>query len=93
MEVTKWLKPSISVSQIGDSASVRRATIMGPASENLHRSGHSISSSAQGARAHSGTAVSPSDSMFQSVPPNGGFVDVRQMPLPIADNRAREPNR
>jgi hypothetical protein len=26
MEVTKWLKPSISVSQIGDSASVRAAT-------------------------------------------------------------------
>jgi hypothetical protein len=26
MEVTKWLKPSISVSQIGDSASVQAAT-------------------------------------------------------------------
>src|SRR5450756_950389 len=26
MEVTKWLKPSISVSRIGDSASVRAAT-------------------------------------------------------------------
>jgi hypothetical protein len=37
------------------------------------RSGHSISSSAQGPPAHSGTAVSPSDSMFQSVPPNGGL--------------------
>jgi len=44
-----------------------------PASENLHRSGHSISSSAQGAPAHSGTAVLLSDSMFQSVPPNGGL--------------------
>ena len=26
MEVTKWLKPSMSVSQIGDSASVQAAT-------------------------------------------------------------------
>jgi len=26
MEVTKWLKPSISVSRIGDSASVQAAT-------------------------------------------------------------------
>src|SRR6267378_3226363 len=29
MEVTKWLKPSISVSRIGDSASVQAATRMG----------------------------------------------------------------
>ncbi|SIO50040.1 hypothetical protein SAMN05443247_06615 [Bradyrhizobium erythrophlei] len=28
MEVTKWLKPSISVSRIGDSASVQAATRM-----------------------------------------------------------------
>ena len=30
MEVTKWLKPSISVSRIGDSASVQAATQQGP---------------------------------------------------------------
>jgi hypothetical protein len=47
------------------------------------RSGHSITSSAQGARVHSGTAVSWRI---------GKHVDVRQMPLRIADNCAREPN-
>src|SRR6266478_315877 len=29
MEVTKWLKPSISVSRIGDSASVQAASVSG----------------------------------------------------------------
>ena len=58
-------------------------------------SGHSISSSAQARAAHSDTTVSPSDSMLQS-PPEwwiGKHVAVRQMPLPMADTNAVQPNR
>ena len=40
MGVTKWLKPSISVSRIGDSASVQAATRVNVEQANLNFSGY-----------------------------------------------------
>jgi hypothetical protein len=61
MEVTKWLKPSISVSRIGDSASVQAATRVNAEQSSKRTMRRSTRQPRMWKRSHGGTIEAPPD--------------------------------